>query len=172
MRSFHFLFIWWLVKFQMTKIYHKKYKEITLHSCNNLPEFFLFDYLSASPQICLPLTGSRPLCYYPVTDNILPSFTPVDSLTNHVCMTMFVVKSNKSCWLQGTLGELTQSEPWRPWRPSDDKALLIQMNRTPSEGDLSMCQLPTSQTQITSTGQTLGIYRESSGLGQHSKDPQ
>lgn len=68
-------------------------------------------------------------------------------------VTMFVVKWYKSGPLRGTRGELTRM---RPWRPSADKALLIQMDRTSSAGDLSMCQLPTSQPQITSTGQNLG----------------
>lgn len=35
-------------------------------------------------SIFLPLSASSPLCCFSLTDDILPSFTPVDSLTNHV----------------------------------------------------------------------------------------
>lgn len=83
------------------------------------------------------------------------------------------VKCYKSGRLPGTCGELTRLQPWRLWLPSADKALLIQMNSAESKGDLSMCQLPTSHPQITSTGQARGICRKSSGLAkQHMEDPQ
>lgn len=83
------------------------------------------------------------------------------------------VKCYKSGRLPGTCGELTRLQPWRLWLPSADKALLIQMNSAASKGDLSMCQLPTSHPQISSTGQAGGICRKSSGLvKQHMEDPQ
>lgn len=121
-----------------------------------------------SPSLCFASFVLLP------TDRRHPAFIYARGLSDEPRgVTMFVVKCNKSGRLQGTRGELTQLQPWRPWRLSADKALLIQMNRTPSEGDLSMCQWPTSQPQITCAGQALEICRKSSGLGeQHSEDPQ
>lgn len=154
----------------MTHIYYEKR---SLH-CSVLQypiSLFFVLSLPVSLYIHLPLSVCLPSSLQLLADRQRPAFIYARGLSDEPRgVTMFVVKCYKSGRLRGTRGEPTWSQPWRP---SADKALLIQMDRTSSGGDLSMCQLPTSQPQITSAGQAPGIYRKSRGLeGQHREDPQ
>lgn len=140
----------------------------TVPSCNILSVFFLLSPPVSFISTSLSLSVS---CLMRFADRRRSAFIYARGLSDKPRgVTMFVVKWYKSGPLRGTRGELTRT---RPWRPSADKALLIQTDRTSSAGDLSMCQLPTSQPQITSAGQTSGICGISRGLeGQHREDPQ
>lgn len=78
----------------VNETYSKKVKKISL--------FLFYLCLSLFVSTSLSLSVSHPLCSCSLTDNVLPSFTPLDSLTNHVA---------RRCLLSNTTNQADSEEP-------------------------------------------------------------